>query len=407
MYKHVIVSGSYQKLHIGHKDLIRTAMENGDIIHIGIMSDEYIAKTKKYFVPYQFRYNRVLDYVMSAHRDKFNSGAVIIDTLHDSFGDAIKNTDYDAIVVSDETKNSADILNAKRVEAGLNPLVVIVVPLALDEDGHKISSSRIMAKEIDSNGRYLDRMRIKILGTSGGMSSPDRASAGIIVEYKHNTYLFDCGDMTSVQMMKAKTSVTDLDGIFISHGHIDHYIGLPMLIMHHMMLQHREKPLKIFAPQMVIDNIKPIFDNYPIPTPFTVIFCDIKDVVFTYNGITITPFPVVHSIPDCYGFKIEDEHNHKIVYSGDTQPCEELIRQAYHADVLIHEATFAKDFEQELYGHTNIHGAIQVGQAAQVSKLVLLHVSLRYHRDMTSYNEEAVSDYIPVIVGYDLQEIDL
>jgi len=308
------------------------------------------------------------------------------------------------MVVSEETQNNAYDINQKMMDSGYKPLRVVTVPIVKDECDCKISSTRIMNNEIDKYGRLKYRMSATLLGTSGGMSSPHRASAGLVVEYKGKTILFDCGDMTSVQMMKSNIKVTSLDHIFISHAHIDHYIGLPMLIMHHMMLSQREKPLVIHAPMAVIDAIKPIFKNYPIKSPFPVVFEPIHDIQLIGNGIMkVKSFRVAHSITDCYGFSISDDMGHKIVYSGDTSPCDNVINESSEADILFHEGTFTSDYDKNLFGHTTVKDAINIGISAQVYKLVLMHISLRYHSDMKSYYDEARSIMINVEVGEDLK----
>lgn len=396
----VIVAGTFNTFHIGHESLISKALEIGDRVTICIMSDKYAKDNKNRVVPYEYRQKQVMNFLLNKHVD-FSKIDII--TSDNDYSCSFL-TNFDIIVVSEETFNNANDINQKMLDAGYMPLRIVVVPLINDEGGNKISSTNIMNKETDRRGRFINRMSATLLGTSGGMSSPHRASAGLVVEYKGKTTLFDCGDMTSVQMMKSNIKVTSLDDIFISHAHIDHYIGLPMLIMHHMMLSQREKPLVIHAPMTVIDAIKPIFENYPIKSPFPVVFEPIHDIQLIGNGIMkVKSFRVAHSITDCYGFSISNEIGQKIVYSGDTSPCDTLLEEAHGADILFHEGTFTSDYDKNLYGHTTVKDAIKIGLDAQVCKIVLMHISLRYHSDMSSYIKEANSNVIPVEVGEDLK----
>ncbi len=396
----VIVAGTFNRFHIGHESLISKALEIGDKVTICIMSDKYAKDNKNRVVPYEYRQKQVMNFLLNKHVD-FSKINII--TSDNSYSCSFL-TNFDAMVVSEETQNNAYDINQKMMDAGYKPLRIVVIPLINDEGGNKISSTNIMNKETDLYGRFINRMSATLLGTSGGMSSPHRASAGLVVEYKGKTILFDCGDMTSVQMMKSNIKVTSLDHIFISHAHIDHYIGLPMLIMHHMMLSQREKPLVVHAPMAVIDAIKPIFENYPIKSPFPVVFEPIHDIQLIGNGIIrVKSFRVAHSITDCYGFSISNEIGQKIVYSGDTSPCDNILNEARGANILFHEGTFTSDYDKNLYGHTTVKDAVSIGSYAQVYKLVLIHVSLRYHSDMSSYYKEAYSDIIPVEVGEDLK----
>jgi ribonuclease Z len=72
-----------------------------------------------------------------------------------------------------------------------------------------------------------------------------------------------------------------------------------------------------------------------------------------------------------------------IVISGDTRPCEEMIRFAKNADILIHEATFTSELEElsYQYGHSTALQAGQIAKEAQVKHLYLTHISPRYLND--------------------------
>ncbi len=398
--KVTIVAGTFNKFHVGHEALINAALNTDNNVLIGVMTDDFAASTRDTVIPYDIRHKRVINYLLNCRAD-FNRISLV--PMNDCMGDVDKHPEYDTIVVSEETAGSVDKLNEIREKAGLQPLKVKVIPIITDENGEKISSSNIMSGKIDKYGRYTHRLSATMLGTSGGQSSPERASAGIIVSFKNHNVLFDCGDLTSLQMMRAKVKVSDIHAIFISHAHIDHYIGLPMLIMHHMMLQCRTKPLSVYAPKMVIDAIKPMFDNYPIPAPFNVEFVELTDgFSMNISGMNIRAFKVSHSVENSFGFAVVSENSQKIVYSGDTGPCENTVLNARDANILFHEATFANSYAKELHGHSTIKDAIQVGIDAQVHRVILTHISLRYHTDMDLYRSDIPSNTIPVDVGEDL-----
>jgi len=81
-------------------------------------------------------------------------------TLNDSFGPALTSTSIKALVVSRETEPTAREINKKRREAGLFPLVVIVIDLVSSESSLPISTTRIRRGEIDREG-YLLKTRPK------------------------------------------------------------------------------------------------------------------------------------------------------------------------------------------------------------------------------------------------------
>ena len=74
-----------------------------------------------------------------------------IQPLSDIFGPTLKQ-DFDAIIVSPETKAAAQEINKKRLQRGKKPMQIVAVPFVLSEDGRPISSSRIRRKEIDEDG---------------------------------------------------------------------------------------------------------------------------------------------------------------------------------------------------------------------------------------------------------------
>jgi len=113
---------------------------------------------------------------------------------------------------------------------------------------------------------------------------------------------------------------------------------------------------------------------------------------------------VMHTIKDSFGFSIVADTGHKIVYSGDTSPCEHLIEHARGANILFHEATFTSDYAKNLYGHSTVKDAIRVGVDAQVYRVVLMHISLRYHKEMHKYYNDINFNTIPIEIGEDLKE---
>ncbi len=90
--------------------------------------------------------------------------------------------------------------------------------------------------------------KITFLGTSGTIPSVERNSPAIFVQYGSQRLLFDCGEGTQRQMMIAKTGFRNLDNIFITHLHTDHFIGLFGLI-ETMSLNERSKELNVYCPR--------------------------------------------------------------------------------------------------------------------------------------------------------------
>ena len=147
----VCVGGTFDILHVGHRNLLIRASEEGDEVLIGLTTDVRAKQSRKSEVlnSYEIRKENLEYYLASEGLlEKF-----IIVPLNNDWGPSVVDEDFDAIVVSEETKKTADKINSIRVSEGKNKLDVVVVPLVLADDGQTISSSRIRKQEIDAKGK--------------------------------------------------------------------------------------------------------------------------------------------------------------------------------------------------------------------------------------------------------------
>ena len=145
------MGGTFDILHIGHKNLLTRASLESDEILIGLTTDQRARAGRESEVlnSYDIRKENLESYLASEGLlEKFT-----IVPLSNDWGPSVIDKDFDAIVVSEETKKTADRINSIRVSEGKNKLSVIVVPLVLADDGQVLSSSRIRKREIDVNGK--------------------------------------------------------------------------------------------------------------------------------------------------------------------------------------------------------------------------------------------------------------
>jgi len=145
----VCVGGTFYPFHKGHKELLRKAFQvAGPIgsVFIGVTSTG-MAKKKGMLASYAER-KRVIERFLTEENVLTRAH---IQPLSDIFGPTLQQ-DFDAIIVSPETKAVAQEINKKRLQRGKKPMQIVVVPFVLSEDGRPISSSRIRRKEIDEDG---------------------------------------------------------------------------------------------------------------------------------------------------------------------------------------------------------------------------------------------------------------
>ena len=151
-YNKVAVGGTFDKFHDGHKKLLSTAFELGNQIEIGVTSDEF-GGLKGDIDPCKERISNLKLFF----EDKSNFNVV---PLEDPFGTTIYETDFDAIVVSEETEPNAVKINEIRASKDMNPLDIVIVSFVLAEDGNPISSTRIRRGEINKNGLIIKNIKI-------------------------------------------------------------------------------------------------------------------------------------------------------------------------------------------------------------------------------------------------------
>lgn len=147
-FKNVAVGGTFDHFHKGHEKLLSEAFNIGENVLIGVTSDEFGGK-KGNIEPCTKRMTQLEKFIQ-----KFDSNYVV-KRLEEPFGPTVDDPQFDAIVVSRETKPTADKINQIRKEKGMKPLKIFIIGCVLADDGKPISSTRIRNKEIDRDGKPL------------------------------------------------------------------------------------------------------------------------------------------------------------------------------------------------------------------------------------------------------------
>lgn len=146
----VCLGGTFSPFHKGHKLLLKKAVEvAGDtgVVFIGVTSDK-CAKRKGSILSFQKR-KKMIEQFLSKEKMQ-----ITIQPLLDKYGPSIAG-DFDAIVVSPDTKSIAEEINEKRKILGKKSLQIVVIPFVLADDNRPISSTRIRNREINEEGLLL------------------------------------------------------------------------------------------------------------------------------------------------------------------------------------------------------------------------------------------------------------
>lgn len=148
MFEKAVVGGTFDRFHIGHRRILKTAFETAGSVVIGLTSDEFANRFRSFMaMPYETRKKAVEEYAK-----KLGKPYEIV-RIDDSYGIATIDPKLDCIVVSEETLLRAEEINAIRFKKNIPKLNMVVIPIILAQDGNPISSERIIRREIDTEGK--------------------------------------------------------------------------------------------------------------------------------------------------------------------------------------------------------------------------------------------------------------
>lgn len=152
-YGEVLMGGTFDRLHDGHKHLLQKAFEVGDYVYIGLTTDEYINKSRKKFKEHVTSYAERL---FSLRKYLYNQGVLhraIILPLGDTAGPKALDPKLEALIISEETREGGEYVNDLRAQHNVPPMETVIVPLLTDTTGLPISSTRLRQNEINQNSK--------------------------------------------------------------------------------------------------------------------------------------------------------------------------------------------------------------------------------------------------------------
>lgn len=272
---------------------------------------------------------------------------------------------------------------------------------------------------------------ILFLGTSASAPSARRGLSAQVVKHDEYRFLVDCGEGTQRQILQSGLGFKNLSRILLTHGHLDHILGLGGLLSTFLRWEAIDE-LEIYGGRSTLDRVRALLYDVVLrgnQPPMPLHLNEIKPgTFFETDDFTITAFPVTHRGPDCLGYVFEGKSRRpflnekatelgvpfgperrelvagkqislpdgrrvspddvlgplqrgiKLVIVGDTGRTDNLLEVCKDADALVIESTYL-DEETDMakqFHHLTAKQSAALAKQAGVKKLILTHISRRY-----------------------------
>ncbi len=300
---------------------------------------------------------------------------------------------------------------------------------------------------------------IIFLGTSASAPSIHRGLSAQVIKHDEHRFLVDCGEGTQRQILQSGIGFKKLNRILITHGHLDHILGLAGLFSTFSRWETIDE-VEIIGGKWALERIHALLYGvrvvHPGRTQMKVEMRAIEPgVIIEEENFTVTAIPVTHRGADCYGFLFEEKERRpflpekaealgvppgpqrrdlvngkavtlengtkvkpedvlgekvpgiKLVHVGDAGETKDLVKACKGADALVIEATYLEaeaDMARE-FSHLTARQAAELAKEAGVHQLILTHLSRRYRERDVLAEAQAVFPNTAVARDFDTYQV--
>jgi ribonuclease BN (tRNA processing enzyme) len=222
-------------------------------------------------------------------------------------------------------------------------------------------------------------MDLILLGSGCSIPHPKRTSSAYWIQTQKGAVLLDCSASSVFRMAQENLSWYDLDSIWISHFHLDHFAGImPFLFSTKWALQtqQREKSLRIFGPsglkqRLQYLNLANNFDLFDQPFPVEIIEVEHLQEFEILEDLVSVAYKTPHN-QESLAINLCDSSGKRVVFTSDTGFDKALGDFAYEADLFIVECSFVRNKPVQL--HLELQEAMYLIRYAKPKKAILTHL---------------------------------
>jgi len=284
---------------------------------------------------------------------------------------------------------------------------------------------------------------IVFLGTSAAAPSVRRSLSSHVVLHKEYRFMIDCGEGAQRQLLKSGLGFKRLDKILLTHGHLDHILGLGGLLSTFMRWETIDR-VEIYGGRSALDRVEDLVYRVVLRgarPALELSFIEVKPgLLMEDDSFGLSAFPVSHRGGDCFGYLFREKSRRPflvdraealgvppgperrrlvggeavrladgrtiepdqvlgpeirgaaLAHVGDAGRTSDLLEHVRGADALVIESTYLEG-EADLaraYDHLTATQAARLARDAQVGQLILTHISRRYSQKQVLAEAQAL-----------------